>query len=417
MTQPQHHPRQACDGAASIAGYLEAVGQVLRHLPADAALQTAAVLHHARAHGRSVFVLGNGGSAATALHFACDLGKGTMRPHAPRIRALALTENLPLVSAWANDFGYDQVFSQQLAGLARAGDVVIAFSGSGNSPNVIQAIRTARALGAITVAFTGFDGGLLKDLVDICLLVPSSCMEQVEDAHLVLEHAVSVALGDMAEACSPTRTGAAKPAGARAPAPSGSRAAVFLDRDGVINRNRSDYVKSWDEFSFLPGATEALSLLSQAALDVVVVSNQSAINRGLVDETAVREINSRMVSDVERAGGRIDEVLFCPHRPDEGCACRKPNVGLLEEAARARGIDLSRSYMIGDSRDDVAAGLAAGCHTVLVLTGLGARHLSDLASDVTKFYVAADLRSAATWILGQEGHSIETGTGMADGPA
>jgi D-sedoheptulose 7-phosphate isomerase len=174
--------------------YVEAIKASLDHLPWQAIRDAIEVLREARLHDRQVFILGNGGSAATASHFACDLGKGTLMPGLPRFRVIALTDNMPLFSALANDMGYDQVFAQQLASLVRPADVVIAISGSGNSANVLNAVHFARHVGATTVGMIGFDGGTLKDLVDVCILVPNDCMEQVEDLHLLLEHLISTEL-------------------------------------------------------------------------------------------------------------------------------------------------------------------------------------------------------------------------------
>jgi D-sedoheptulose 7-phosphate isomerase len=146
-----------------------------------------------------VIIMGNGGSAATASHFACDLGKGTLAPGQPRFRVISLTDNMPLFSALANDFGYDQVFSEQLKSLVREGDVVIGISGNGNSPNVLNGIRAAREAQAITVGLVGFDGGALKDLADLSIHVPSDCMEQVEDVHVILEHLISTCLRQVSD--------------------------------------------------------------------------------------------------------------------------------------------------------------------------------------------------------------------------
>lgn len=174
--------------------YIDQIKDTLDRLPWEAIQATIAVLQEARLNDRQVFIMGNGGSAATASHFACDLGKGTLMPGYPRFRVIALTDNMPLFSALANDFGYDRVFVEQLASLVQPKDVVIGISGSGNSPNVLNAIFFARQVGATTIGMTGFDGGRLKELVDICILVPNHCMEQVEDLHLMLEHLISTQL-------------------------------------------------------------------------------------------------------------------------------------------------------------------------------------------------------------------------------
>src|SRR5512133_3041926 len=152
--------------------------------------------------------------------------------------------------------------------------------------------------------------------------------------------------------------------------------AVFLDRDGVINENRCDHVKSWDEFVFLPGVLEALRRLSELERPVVVVSNQAIIGRGVTSREVVDEIGRRMVEAVCAHGGRIDAVLYCPHRPEEGCRCRKPQPGLLTDAAGQMGLDLGASYLVGDAESDLGAARAAGCRPILVTTGRGAAELA-----------------------------------------
>ena len=182
-----------------IQDYLTDLQTTLSNLPLNDIERAVEVLIDARLNDRQVFTLGNGGSAATASHFACDLGKGTVVPGYPRFRVMALTDNMPLFSALANDYGYEHVFVEQLANLVRPGDVVIGICGSGNSSNVLNAIQLAREVGATTIGMTGFDGGKLKDMVDICILAPSHCMEKVEDTHLVLEHLISTAVRERAK--------------------------------------------------------------------------------------------------------------------------------------------------------------------------------------------------------------------------
>jgi len=177
-----------------VSEYVVDLRYVLERLPLDEIRAAMSILQLARLNGRQVLIMGNGGSAATASHFACDLGKGTARPGAPRFRVVALTDNLALLSAYANDVGYEHVFAEQIASLARPADVVIGISGSGNSPNVLRGVQVARSMQATTIGFTGFDGGQLKELVDVCVVVPSDCMEQVEDVHLMVEHLICTGL-------------------------------------------------------------------------------------------------------------------------------------------------------------------------------------------------------------------------------
>jgi D-glycero-D-manno-heptose 1,7-bisphosphate phosphatase len=176
---------------------------------------------------------------------------------------------------------------------------------------------------------------------------------------------------------------------------------VFLDRDGVINQNQRDYVKSWDEFEFLPGTLASLRRLASTPYAIVVVSNQSAINRGLVSTAEVNAINDRMLREIEEAGGRIDAVYICPHRPDEECDCRKPKPGLLYQAANELDIDLASSYLVGDALSDMEAALAVGCTPFLVLTGRGREELARAHdSRLTDFVYAPDLAQTVEWIVG-----------------
>ncbi len=145
----------------------------------------------------TIIVCGNGGSAASASHFACDLAKWTLCEGRRRVRALALTDNVALMSAWSNDTHYERVFVEQLAALYRRGDTLVAISGSGNSPNVLRAVEWANAQGATTIGMSGFDGGKLAELARLALIVPNHCMPQVEDVHMSLCHALAVNLGEM----------------------------------------------------------------------------------------------------------------------------------------------------------------------------------------------------------------------------
>jgi D-sedoheptulose 7-phosphate isomerase len=167
---------------------------------ADAVRKIAAILLKARAEDRTVFFFGNGGSASTASHFVTDIAKvaGGTEAKGPgkRFRCLCLNDNVPGVTAWANDVNYAAVFAGQLKALAVKGDVAVAISGSGNSPNVLEAVRAARAMGLTTIGLTGMGGGQLKDLVDVALVVPSNSMQHTEDTHLVTLHVLTAYLRD-----------------------------------------------------------------------------------------------------------------------------------------------------------------------------------------------------------------------------
>jgi len=186
---------------------------------------------------------------------------------------------------------------------------------------------------------------------------------------------------------------------------------VFLDRDGVICENRPDYVKSWDEFVFLPQTFTALAALNQAGYRVIVVTNQSAVGRGLLSPETLHEIHSRMITAIQQHGGHIDRVVHCPHRPDDNCNCRKPRPGMLLTVAQELGLDLRQAYLIGDAYSDIQAGQAVGCRCSLVLTGRGQAQLPLALGQAppygeyyatTGFQVAADLNEAVKRILDGE---------------
>ena len=175
---------------------------------------------------------------------------------------------------------------------------------------------------------------------------------------------------------------------------------IFLDRDGVINENRPDYVKSWSEFHFLPGSREAIARLTQAGHRIVVCTNQAGVARGSMSIETVHEIHHRMVDSISEMGGRIEKVHFCPHGKEEDCACRKPRPGMLLQARDELGIDMHDAVFIGDSMTDIRAGLAAGVHTVLVLSGLGLEQIRVHHHEVNEpFRICIDLMNATELIL------------------
>ncbi len=162
----------------------------MNELPMENIVKVIDLLHSARLVGRQIFIMGNGGSASTATHFVCDLAKNTRRAGWPHYKVIGLTDNMAIFSAYANDEGYENVFSQQLANLLMPDDIVIGISASGNSKNVLNGIALAKANNAVTIGFTGFDGGQLAPMVDFNIHVNSNIIEHVEDIHLMLEHMI-----------------------------------------------------------------------------------------------------------------------------------------------------------------------------------------------------------------------------------
>ena len=178
--------------ATVLEGHINDVRTVLSAIPIDAIERAVGIILDAYDNGAHVYVVGNGGSATNATHFACDLSKATIVDGRARLRVTSLTDNIALLTAWANDTSYDRVFSEQLTNLLDPGDVVIAISASGNSPNVVSAVLAARLMRASTIALVGFAGGQLLEAVDAAIHVPSNDYGVVEDCHSVIEHAITV---------------------------------------------------------------------------------------------------------------------------------------------------------------------------------------------------------------------------------
>ncbi len=174
---------------------------------------------------------------------------------------------------------------------------------------------------------------------------------------------------------------------------------IFLDRDGVINRNRArgDYVKTWEEFEFLPGVLDAIARLTKAGYRLLVVTNQACIGKGIVSWTTIHEIHARMMQLIAKSGGHIEAVLCCPHREEVGCECRKPAPGLLLQAHREYQVDLEQAILVGDSVRDVQTATALGIPAIMVLSGVG--RATDLGFAPLPCRMANDLAHAAQLIL------------------
>jgi D-sedoheptulose 7-phosphate isomerase len=179
--------------------YIDRLEQGLREIDTVAIERVVETLENARRERRTIFIIGNGGSAATASHMANDLQKLASQGKSLPYRAIALTDNVPLITAWANDANYAAVFVRQLEALARSGDVLIAITGSGNSPNIVRAMQWSKAAELKTIAFLGFKGGKVKEIADHVLLFAEDHYGRVEDAHMILEHMIANYLHDLSE--------------------------------------------------------------------------------------------------------------------------------------------------------------------------------------------------------------------------
>jgi len=180
---------------------------------------------------------------------------------------------------------------------------------------------------------------------------------------------------------------------------------IFLDRDGVINRDSPDYIKCWEEFIFLPNTLEALKILTLKGYTLILITNQSIIHRQWILPEVLAEMHLRLKSTVASHGGRITDIFFCPHTPEQGCSCRKPKPGLIQQACQKYAIDLSDAIMVGDSAKDILCGKAAGCGRTILVQAANDPTGSIIARDVLALEnvyptaVVADLLEAARWII------------------
>jgi D-sedoheptulose 7-phosphate isomerase len=186
------------------AGYFAELDRVLQRLPYDIIDQITTRLACAYQDNRTLFLFGNGGSAALASHSACDLGKGTVMQGKHRFRVLALTDSIPMMTAWANDVSYDDIFAEQLLNFVQQDDIVLAISGSGNSPNVLNGLKVGREAGAYSIGLTGYQGGKMKGLCDLCLVVPSDNMQFIEDLHTCITHSIFTTLRNIITTSEPS---------------------------------------------------------------------------------------------------------------------------------------------------------------------------------------------------------------------
>lgn len=386
-----------------VSRYRKGLEQCYDELPIEKLERLAEILSEARTLGRQVFFLGNGGSATTASHMAIDFGKGIAVPEQPRLKTLSLTDNVGLITAWANDANYEGVFKEQLANFLEPLDIVIAISASGNSPSVLEAVEFARTRGAVTVGLIGFGGGKLKDMVDLDITLTSRNYGQVEDVHLTIDHILSQFLREQIHRRAESDGASYLKFFFSAPPLVGHQAAILFDRDGVINeRVIGGYVTDWKQFRFRDGIKNAMAALAKLGLPIIVVSNQACVGKHFLSCATLAEITTQFVADLKQSEVRVDAVYYCPHTPDENCACRKPKSGLIEAAARDWKLDLSRSVLVGDSKSDITVARKLNCRAVFVSSRgddstnpieVGRdiptiRNLSELSAAISKFFPA-----------------------------
>ncbi len=302
------------------------------------------IISNAFRNGNQVIFCGNGGSSADAQHIAAEfLGRYMMeRPALPGV----CLSNIAPVTAIGNDYSYDIVFKRQVEGICKPGDVLVGLSTSGNSKNVILAMEETKVRGGVTISFTG-DCGKMRDMADCAVVIPTTETPHVQEGYLAACHIV---------------------AGLVEKELFGNRA-VFIDRDDTIAKD-VPYCNDPEKFNLYPDVPEAIKRLNDAGYLVIVITNQSGINRGYFDEATLSRIHDKLRSQAGSAGGHVDDIFFCPHRPDENCSCRKPEIGMGLAAIARYGINPRESWMVGDHDKDVEFGRRLGCRTVKVGNGV-----------------------------------------------
>lgn len=369
--------------------FLAEAAEVVARLDAANIEKIVELMAASRAAGGRLFILGVGGSAANASHAVNDFRKLC------GIEAYAPTDNVSELTARTNDEGWASVFEGWLkTSRLRAQDLVLVFSVGGGdvernvSPNLVAALHYAKKVGAKIAGVVGRDGGYTAKVADACVIVPTvnpahvtphSETFQAVVWHLLVSHPRLKTQATKWESTAPRR-------------------AVFLDRDGVLNRamvkdGKPHPPKDVSELEVPPDVPAAVQKLKDRGFDLLVVTNQPDVARGTQSREVVESINRALSASLP-----LDEVLVCYHRDEDHCDCRKPRPGLLLEAARKRGIDLSASFMVGDRWRDVEAGHNAGCKTILIESGYHEKGPERPPDARVK-----TLAEAAEWILRSNG--------------
>ena len=370
------------------ARFLAEVQETAQRLNVAAIEELAGALVQVRQRAGRLFVLGVGGSAANASHAVNDFRKLT------GIETYAPTDNVSELTARVNDEGWATVFKAWLeVSRLQARDAVLVFSvGGGNaernvSPNIVAALDYAKSVGATILGIVGRDGGYTARVADACVLIPKVNSDRITPHaeafqgviwHLLVSHPALQKTAAKWESI----------------APSGQHAAVFLDRDGVLNeailRDGKPYPpKTPEEMKLTSGASKLLTRLKANGFLLLVVTNQPDVARGSQERELVEQMELRLRSQLP-----LDDVLTCYHDDEDNCDCRKPRPGLMLRAAQRYGIDLSRSYMIGDRWRDIDAGAKAGVRTVWIDQGYAERAPAAAPSARVQ-----SLSEAVDWIL------------------
>ncbi len=343
--------------------FLAEVEEIARRLDTAAIEKMVASLVRVRERSGRLFILGVGGSAANASHAVNDFRK------LAGIETYAPTDNVSELTARVNDEGWPTVFAAWLrTSHLQPRDAVLVFSVGGGSvernvsPNIVAALDYARSVGASILGIVGRDGGYTARVADACVLIPTVHPDRITPHteafqaivwHLLVSHPA------LQQTATKWESLASRPL----------RRAVFLDRDGVLNeamiRNGKPHAPTQlADLRIPPGTAEALARLKERDFLLLVITNQPDVARGIQKRDTVEQIDRRL-----RAALPLDDVLTCFHDDQDDCDCRKPRPGLVTRAAQQYGIDLGRSYLIGDRWRDMDAGTNAGCKTIWIDRG------------------------------------------------
>jgi D-sedoheptulose 7-phosphate isomerase len=367
--------------------FLAEASEIIAKLDIASIEKAASLLASTRSTGGRLFILGVGGSAANASHAVNDFRK------IAGIEAYTPTDNVSELTARTNDEGWGSVFDSWLrTSRLRANDLLLIFSvGGGNleqnvSPNLVAALKYAKSVGAKIIGVVGRDGGYTATVADACVLIPVVNPEHItphtEAFQAVVWHLL---VSHPAVRRQPTKWESMNLSKGRA---------VFLDRDGVINRAFVRDGKPYspptvEDLEILPGVPEALRDLKAQGYRVLVVTNQPDVARGKQSLQTLEAMHRQLKSELP-----IDDIFVCTHTEKDECDCRKPQPGMLLEAARKHNIDLGNSFMVGDRWKDIDAGYNAGSKTILIDYGYSERP-PDHAPDLT----VRSFREAADWII------------------
>ncbi|MFZ0958494.1 MAG: HAD-IIIA family hydrolase [Candidatus Sulfotelmatobacter sp.] len=370
-------------------GFLAEAAEIIAKLDAATIEKAAGLLTDTRSAGGRLFILGVGGSAANASHAVNDFRK------IAGIEAYAPTDNVAELTARTNDEGWATIFDGWLrTSRLRTDDLLLILSvGGGNveqnvSPNLVAALKYAKSVGAKIIGIVGRDGGYTATVADACVLIP-----MVNPAHITPHtEAFQAVIWHLLVSHPAVKMESTK---WESMSPGGKRRAVFLDRDGVINRafvrdGKSFPPSTLQELEVLPGVPEALRELKQHGYKLLVVTNQPDVARGKQSQQMIDAMHQALSAQLP-----IDDIFVCYHTDQDKCDCRKPMPGMLLEAARKHNIDLAASFMVGDRWRDIEAGYNAGCKTILIDYGYSEKSPA-YAPDLR----VGSLREAADWIIG-----------------